>query len=448
MKTKILILSTIIFFAVSPVFASTYYVRSDGNDSLDGMSDSTAWKTLYKASVSISSGDTVLLRRGDIWNVTHNRRDSLAQGIGLTILDNDILVGAYGTGAKPIIDATAKTEPTDVHNLDSGYAPIMLDDDYGSLTLKDLDLRGPALGPALDIEGTGGNLSITNCEFQGAGWEAEGLIEINGGNNTIIQDCIFDQITGNSNGYSKSFEQNGGSGHIIRRNIFYGFASGGAVRFSDGGTGGIIEQNYFYHPDIRDDWAWAIVIRSADGGTYVVRNNVIDLTNHGQLTSSSELRGMAFWDDHAPTTRKIINNTIISSDKAGVGIQSGGATNFGYNNIFYDLSPGWNNIKDGTDLRNNVFYSCGSKYLDGTPNESGSLTDDPNLSNPSMSNNSPTDARINFPSVAIDAGFSGDSDIPSDDFEGKTRPTGNEIDIGAFEYGLGAPQNLRIISAN
>ncbi|MEA1924607.1 MAG: choice-of-anchor Q domain-containing protein, partial [Candidatus Altiarchaeota archaeon] len=46
-----------------------------------------------------------------------------------------------------------------------------------------------------------------------------------------------------------------------------------------------------------------------------------------------------------------------------------------------------------------------------------------------------TDARIQFPSDAIDGGYGSDPDTPVFDYEGTPRPQGSIIDIGAFEYG-------------
>lgn len=69
-----------------------------------------------------------------------------------TFRDHNVFVGAYGSGNKPVIDTTAKKEPTPVHRLDSGFAPIMVDDGYSGSVIRDMDLRGPSLGPALDLE--------------------------------------------------------------------------------------------------------------------------------------------------------------------------------------------------------------------------------------------------------------------------------------------------------
>lgn len=59
----------IISFA-SPVLAEEYYVRSDGNDNANGLSDATAWATISRVQSSVRNGDTVFFRSQDTWNVT------------------------------------------------------------------------------------------------------------------------------------------------------------------------------------------------------------------------------------------------------------------------------------------------------------------------------------------------------------------------------------------
>ena len=80
--------------------AATYYVsQSSGNDSNDGKTASTAWKTLVKASeATYAPGDRILLKCGDTWG-----NDTLwPKGSGTT--DNFITIASYGTGGKPILD--------------------------------------------------------------------------------------------------------------------------------------------------------------------------------------------------------------------------------------------------------------------------------------------------------------------------------------------------------
>ena len=94
-------------FTAPAVFSATYYVSdSTGNDAQSGMSTSSAWKTLSKVnSFAFQPGDTVLFKRGDIWNMQQLKitRDGQAE--------KPITFSAYGTGERPKFDASLAESP-------------------------------------------------------------------------------------------------------------------------------------------------------------------------------------------------------------------------------------------------------------------------------------------------------------------------------------------------
>jgi hypothetical protein len=77
---------------------STYYVdATNGDDSRDGQSEATAWKTLNKVnSSSFLPGDQILLKRGEVWRESLVPPSSGAPG-------NPVKFDAYGTGDAPEI---------------------------------------------------------------------------------------------------------------------------------------------------------------------------------------------------------------------------------------------------------------------------------------------------------------------------------------------------------
>lgn len=81
MKKQIisLLLSLLVLLSSLPMMISvsadtevgtTYYVDSvDGNNDNDGLSESTAWKTLSKISAkTFSAGDKILLKKGSVFD--------------------------------------------------------------------------------------------------------------------------------------------------------------------------------------------------------------------------------------------------------------------------------------------------------------------------------------------------------------------------------------------
>lgn len=78
--------------------ATTYYVSNDGNDSLAGTTEETAWKTLEKvSSTEFKAGDEILFEAGGIWNGQLSPQGNGEDGAPITI-------ASYGEGAKPLIN--------------------------------------------------------------------------------------------------------------------------------------------------------------------------------------------------------------------------------------------------------------------------------------------------------------------------------------------------------
>lgn len=101
---------------------TTYYVSSSaGDDNNNGTSSSTPWKTLVRASnQAYAAGDQILLKRGDTWisegnqyddgyysaSRTHNYYRTGFRNGSSGSPSNPIVLGAYGTGDKPVIKGT------------------------------------------------------------------------------------------------------------------------------------------------------------------------------------------------------------------------------------------------------------------------------------------------------------------------------------------------------
>lgn len=94
--------------------ATTYYVSaSAGDDSKDGLTTATAWKSIAKVNAAtFAAGDQVLFNRGDIWRESLIVPSSGASG-------NPIKFDAYGSGEAPTITGSLDL-PSASWTLDSG----------------------------------------------------------------------------------------------------------------------------------------------------------------------------------------------------------------------------------------------------------------------------------------------------------------------------------------
>lgn len=80
--------------------AATYFVANAGLDTNNGTSTSTPWQTIAHVNAhSFSVGDSILFNRGDMW------REQLKL-ISSGNSSNPIVIGTYGSGAKPIINGS------------------------------------------------------------------------------------------------------------------------------------------------------------------------------------------------------------------------------------------------------------------------------------------------------------------------------------------------------
>jgi hypothetical protein len=114
---------------------TAYYVdASAGNDSNNGQSPTTAWRTIAKVNASsFSPGNSILFKSGDTWREQLNIKNSGSSG-------NPITFGSYGSGNAPIISgadlltsftscsgyycASVSTQPNQVFRDGSRLTPV------------------------------------------------------------------------------------------------------------------------------------------------------------------------------------------------------------------------------------------------------------------------------------------------------------------------------------
>ena len=142
----LLFLST--FLLPNIIEAATYYVSTTGDDNNNGLSEATPFRTFTKInSVSLSPGDNVLLKRGDLFEET----TTLAANTNGT-LESRITDGAYGTGVNPQISNNT------THAIEIRYSYITFDSiDVLDAASNGFHIYGTITNPIIS------NLSITNA---------------------------------------------------------------------------------------------------------------------------------------------------------------------------------------------------------------------------------------------------------------------------------------------
>ena len=112
-----LTVTLVLFFSLAVnAFATTYYVKPDGNDKLDGQSDATAWKTIGKVNKhSFAPGDDVYFKCGGTWTGSQLRVDWSGNSGNRAVIGAYYMDGAVETvgvnGNKPIAKAILRSLP-------------------------------------------------------------------------------------------------------------------------------------------------------------------------------------------------------------------------------------------------------------------------------------------------------------------------------------------------
>ena len=229
MKTRslfIVLFLALTFFFSSTSYATTYYVDPiNGNDSWSGTvpngdflpegceddndpSDCTdgPWKTISKVnSVNFSPGDKILFKRGTESIGKLSIKSSGTEG-------QEIIVGAYGTGTKPVI------------NGNNSYNCVIGNWEKEYIIYQDLHITNNPDGAGICLW-RARNISIINCEISNTGRGISGAAVDNYDlyNWTIKGNEIHDNIRGIWANYGDSDPGESGKIYnvVITQNTFY-----------------------------------------------------------------------------------------------------------------------------------------------------------------------------------------------------------------------------------
>lgn len=429
--------------------AATYYIARNGSDQNPG-TESLPLQHLpgmeqWTGTHDPQAGDVFLLKKGDRWNTAITWTFSGDP-------NQPIIVSSYGSGPKPIIDAT-------------GAAHALLIQDSANVTFQEIDFQGSDETVVQVYDSS--HLLFSQCHIhacQSSDLYDSAMNFAGDCDNNRISDCSIgdtESQMGDCLGFEGEWtdgEVVGPDGNIVEHSEFFGPAANG-IYMRTGGTDNIIRYNF-----IHDIEGIAIQLRDRMTNTLVHNNLIRDCT--GPVVQSDGVNSVC--DDNCPADpaamagSRFINNTIYS-----LSTDSGTVNLFGENNRD-GLGPCEfiNNIVTCADsyciqveqqnaddfvVDYNVYYTPEQDtwvFYDGdtgystieewqiaSGQDSHSLLTSPRLTEQPPQNRG--DFLLANDSPCIDQGEP--TDLFNDDFFGTTRPQGQGWDVGAVEFTTNPP---------
>jgi hypothetical protein len=423
-----------------PVYGTTYYVdATNGNDSNNGTSQATAWKTISKVNSSgFIPGDNILFKRGEIWieqliiPSSGNSTDS-------------ITFGAYGSGDKPLIRgiyASSKSYITIEHIKVKDYPDaeggITIIDNSNYVTIDNCVIENNSRnGIAFWCPNYGNGIVISNNIIQNNGshdsWNSG--IFVKGTSGSISGNTIYHNGYGDSQfGYSHGIYIDQGATDIeIYENIVHGNNKGHGIQIKSNAD---VYRNLVYD--------------NHHAGVYFGENSNDDII--GNIYSNilyGNMQGiLEMMKDGGDIRLNIYNNSLYhngdgSGWSAGILIEDSITSFIARNNIIYPTNDGDTydivsqsnaeidyNCVYRSNPGNFISYGGSSRSLSYWQNTLGfdvhGINDDPEYNDPGN-----RDFTLQKTSPCIDTG----TDVGlTQDFEGNSVPQGSAPDIGAYEY--------------
>ncbi len=324
---------------------AVYYLSSSkGNDSNDGRSPDTPWKTIQKVNATaLLPGDAILFKRGDTWNEEISPSSS-------GTLTKPIIFGAYGKdGSRPILknsDAYAvvinNKNFITLNNLDirnCKYCIQILNSD--SITLEYMNVGLNAEGSGIDIDKGSDRGIIQYSEING-GTEVQDerdMIRLMDGSNWNIHHNLIANFGHDGiNLVGRIPKWHDVEAHVTKNDIHHNefFTKLGYGRaFSTQGNGpGYASKNKFYNNYIHD-----VNVSIQIQGDYneVYENTIVGVYKSPQKPDDEvfQAAGISLNDYIYSANNKIYNNIIAYTDGPGINANTSDKGNEIYNNFIY-----------------------------------------------------------------------------------------------------------------
>lgn len=361
---KKLLFFTILLFNYS-VFAKEYYVSTNGNDKSNGLTESTAWRTISFASRSgyLKPGDIVWIKAGNYGN-------------------ENVVIKYQGTISKPISFIGYKDKPGDIEvmyysylkgrKLDPNEMPL-LDGKNRASGLKGISLdkskhiivkniqiknyRWGVHGGNVSNSLVKGVLAINFGDINSTAASGYGAQFGKGGSNKF-EDCIFINATGanfriegdnNIVDNVKSYADDNSTGHISATDYYIHL---------NGGNNNIIRNSYAERVGNLKHTGHGIGLK------YNCENNLIENCEIVNIAQSIELR-------HSGVRNNLVKNLLIRGNQGSITLRDGANNNIIENSIVKNTNRGiyiFDQTEDGQGglvasknlIKNTIFINVGT----------------------------------------------------------------------------------------
>ncbi len=239
-KTKLLIsIFFMSFFLSVSLFAETYYVSLNGNDSNNG-SKQNPFRTIKKGVSILVAGDTLIVHAGNYGY----EYDIRIKNSGM--LNNPIVVKAEKKGT---VILNGPRKPNEVERADLGEekGACFNNLDISNIVIDGFKISNYSVGIAnIGVDGKQENITIKNCELHNNGSDGVENYKVN---NVLVSNCTFisDELPDRRGwnaiqdyGVNFYYCNNG----VVEYSYFYG-EHNQCVSFKEGDTNGVIRKNIF-----------------------------------------------------------------------------------------------------------------------------------------------------------------------------------------------------------